>query len=144
MKREISAGGIVVNRRDHQWYVLILKDMNDTWTFPKGLIERGEMPHVAAGREIREEVGIEGLTLLTPLSPITYFYERNGRIKKTVRYFLFESSQRARPQPQRQEGISEAKWVLIARAIAMIGYRETNVPLLEETWKSLRLLTLRT
>ncbi len=133
MKTEVSAGGIVVHNGKNQWYVLILKDMNNTWTFPKGLIETGETPEVAAGREIAEEVGTSRLTLLARLPPVTYFYERNGRIKKTVQYFIFESPSRARPKPQKQEGISEARWVKLGDATQMIGYRQTNVKLLEET-----------
>ncbi len=133
MKTQSSAGGLVVCRVDHQWYVLVIRDMNDTWTFPKGLIETGETPEVAAGREIHEEVGISGLTLRASLPPITYFYERSGRIKKTVQYFIFESPSRARPKPQKQEGISEERWVKLADATQMIGYRQTNVKLLEET-----------
>lgn len=138
MKTETSAGGIVVCSVAHQWYVLVIRDMNDTWTFPKGLIEAGEAPEVAAGREILEEVGISDLRLLTALSPIQYFYTRKRKIKKTVYYFVFRALRRGRPKPQKQEGISEARWMSVAEAMKIIGYRQTNVPLLEEAWKLLK------
>lgn len=127
----------------NQWYVLILKDMNDTWTFPKGLIEKGEKAEDAAKREIKEEVRIFGIKLLAPLTPIQYVYQRSGTIKKTVRYFIFQSTTRARPNVQKEEGIQEALWVSIDQAIDMIGYRETNVTLLEETWKLLKRQTFK-
>lgn len=138
MKTEVSAGGVIVCSIHNQWYVLILKDMNDTWAFPKGLIEKGEKPEDAALREIKEEVEIAGLKLLTALPAIQYFYDGNGTIKKTVHYFVFQSHRRVRPHAQKEEGIREAKWVSIDRAIDMIGYRQTNVTLLEETWKLLQ------
>ncbi len=143
MKTATSAGGIIVCLTHNQWYVLILKDMNDTWTFPKGLIEKGEKPHEAAVREITEETGITDLKILTPLTPISYFYQRNGTITKTVHYFIFQSKTRVRPNVQKEEGIREAKWVPIDQATAMIGYRKTNVALLEETWKLLQLRTYK-
>ncbi|KKW10495.1 MAG: hypothetical protein UY49_C0021G0009 [Microgenomates group bacterium GW2011_GWC1_49_7] len=42
MKTEVSAGGIVVRKRMRIWEVLVIRDMNDVWTFPKGLVEKGE------------------------------------------------------------------------------------------------------
>lgn len=137
MKRELSAGGVVVCPIRDTYYVLLLKDRNETWTFPKGLIEKGENPEHAAKREIMEEVGIDRPSLCSSLAPIQYFYKRNGTIKKTVHYFLFTTKTRIRPKPQKEEGISAAKWVPIKRVIEIIGYRETNVPLLEEAWKKL-------
>lgn len=142
MKTETSAGGVIVCAVDRTWYVLLLRDMNDTWTFPKGLIELGESPQEAAVREIGEEVGISDLILLRPLSPIRYTYKRNGIVHKTVHYFLFQAKTRIRPIVQKEEGIQEAKWVAIDEAMNIIGYRETNVRLLEET--KIRLSSCRT
>lgn len=142
MKIETSAGGVIVCAVDLTWSVLLLRDMNDTWTFPKGLIESGESPQEAAVREIGEEVGISDLTLLGPLSPIRYTYKRNGVVHKTVHYFLFQSKTRTHPIVQKEEGIQEAKWVAIDEAMNIIGYRETNVRLLEET--KIRLSSCRT
>lgn len=143
MKTETSAGGIIVCHANNQWCVLIMKDMNDAWTFPKGLIEKDEKPQDAALREIKEEVGMSNLKFVAPLTPIQYFYQRHGTMKKTVHYFIFRSMVRIRPRVQKEEGIKEAKWVSISDAIDMIGYRETNVPLLEETWKLLQLRTYK-
>ena len=143
MKTAMSAGGVIVSLIHNQWFVLILKDMNDTWTFPKGLIEEGERPVVAATREIKEEVAITNLILLAPLPSIHYVYKRHGTIKKTVYYFIFQSTVRTRPKVQKEEGIQEAQWVTIDKAIDMIGYRETNVTLLEEAWNLLQLRTYK-
>ena len=143
MKTAKSAGGVIVSPTHNQWYVLIIKDMNETWTFPKGLIEKGERPRETAAREAREEVGITELKLIAPIGPIEYVYTRNGPVKKTVYYFVFISNKRIKLTPQKEEGISAAKWIPFDQAIDMIGYRETNVPLLEETWKLLQLRTYK-
>ncbi len=138
MKSESSAGGVIVCREVNQWFVLLLKDMNSTWTFPKGVIEKGERPEEAATREIKEEVGITDLKFFAPLIPIQYFFKRNGIIHKTVQYFVFLADNRTKPVVQKEEGIQEARWLPIERAMDMIGYRETNVKILEETWMLLK------
>ncbi len=138
MKTEVSAGGVIVCSLHHTWYVLVLRDMNDSWTFPKGLIEEGESPKQAARREIQEEVGIGNLEFLRTLSPVHYTYIRNGTVHKTVHYFLFRSHSRAAPTVQKEEGIREAKWIPLEEAIATVGYRETNVRLLEEAEKVIK------
>ena len=138
MKTAKSAGGVIVSFTHNQWYVLIIKDMNEAWTFPKGLIEKGERPRETAAREAREEVGITELKLIAPIGPIEYVYTRNGPVKKTVYYFVFIANKRIKLTPQKEEGISTAKWIPFDQAIDMIGYRETNVTLLEQTWKLLQ------
>ncbi len=132
MKRELSAGGIIVRKKGTQWDVLLLRDMNKNWTFPKGLVEEGEDPIAAAKREIFEEVGIRDVSLLSLLKPIHYMYNRGGLISKTVHYFLFSSRGTETPKGQKEEGISDVRWVPLDEAITIIGYPKTNKPLLEE------------
>lgn len=138
MKQEISAGGIVVRKSGSVWEVLVMKDMNDNWTFPKGLVEKGEEPAEAAKREIKEEVGISQITLFKELKPIHYFYNRKGLISKTVHYFLFTSSGLESPKAQKEEGISEVTWMPMEKTIELIGYAKSNKPLLEEVETILR------
>ncbi len=132
MKQEISAGGLIVRQMNKDWHVLLIKDMNSNWTFPKGLVERGENALTAAKREIAEEVGLRDIFLVANLSPITYMYRRGGLIHKTVHYFLFSSSGKEVPKGQKEEGISDVRWVPLSEAIDIIGYSKTNTSLLEE------------
>ena len=46
---------------EHEGKVLLIRNTygRGHWTFPGGMIERGEVPSAAAVREVREEVGIE-------------------------------------------------------------------------------------
>lgn len=121
------------------WRVLLMKDRKGFWTFPKGKIEDGESLEQTASREITEEVGISKLSVLTELTPSTYWYHRGeDSIKKTVHYFLFRSKTLQDTVVQTDEGIMEARWVSWDEAKTMIGYPETNMPLLLEAQQRLR------
>ncbi len=142
MNTETSAGGIIVYKSAAGWQVLLMKDMKNNWTFPKGKIEDGEDLQDTATREIEEEVGITNLRCVTQLSPTTYWYTRGKSIKKTVHYFLFFSKTKQHPKVQSEEGISDAKWTNWRAAETLIGYPKTNAPLLSEAHKALRMITI--
>jgi 8-oxo-dGTP pyrophosphatase MutT (NUDIX family) len=138
MKTEISSGGIVVRKIRNAWHVLILRDMSNNWTFPKGMIEEGESKKDAAVREIGEEVGLTKLKYINALSSIEYVYKRGSLIHKTVHYFLLRAVGTEKIVCQTTEGIKEAKWVPFDQAIACIGYEKTNIPLLKKAQKLLQ------
>lgn len=130
MKREISAGGVVVRKKARSWEVLLISDMNKQWTFPKGLVEKGEEMIDGAKREIGEEVGVYDVTYMGAFPPIHYMYRRNGLINKTVFYFLFSSKGSERLIPQKEEGITAAQWVPLSKATTLIGYPQTGKTIL--------------
>lgn len=132
MKTEISAGGLVVSTRDGAWHILLLQDMRDAWTFPKGKVNSGEDILEAAAREIAEEVGLTHVTKLMKFPVVRYMYRRAGLISKTVHYFLFEAKGDEPLVNQAEEGIHNAQWVPLSDAPAMIGYKKTNMQLLEQ------------
>jgi 8-oxo-dGTP pyrophosphatase MutT (NUDIX family) len=133
MKIEVSAGGVVYRKKGKHFKVLLLKDKNGQWTFPKGLIEKGENKSVTAQREIREEVGLSKTKLIDSLSSIGYWYRwQNQIIKKTVYYFLFISLGDEKIEAQQEEGITEVKWFSPEEALKIVGYRKTNIKILEQ------------
>ena len=133
MKTERAAGGIIVRNIRGTWEVLVVQDTNNAWTFPKGKIDTGERSEEAARREIREEVGLTAMTVRTKLPVIRYVFQRDGLISKTVTYFLFESNGNERLVNQMEEGIHNATWMPIDKAIEQIGYAQTNKQLLTKT-----------
>lgn len=138
MKIEISAGGIVYRKKGKACQILLLKDKNNNWTFPKGLIEDNEDKITTAQREIGEEVGLKNTKFISELPPIGYWYKwQKDLVKKTVYYFLFEAVGNEKPEPQKDEGIKEVKWFTPQKALAIIGYRKTNEPVLKEVIKRL-------
>ncbi|MCQ2322871.1 MAG: NUDIX domain-containing protein [Bacteroidales bacterium] len=75
---------------------------------PKGHIEKGETPEVAAVREVEEETGISDLKIIREL-PATwhcYLLSGNWTIKKTS-WYLMTTSSGMKNIPQREEGISK-------------------------------------
>lgn len=130
---EHSAGGVVYRRVKKNIKVLLLLDKNKTWTFPKGLIEDNEDPIKTAKREIFEEVGLKELKFIEKIDTVGYFYRfKENLIRKKVDYFLFEYTGSKSPVPQKEEGISDAKWFDLDEALAIIGYPKTNKPVLEK------------
>ena len=60
MAKVLSAGVIPVRRTPEGWRILVLRAYKN-WDFPKGLVEEGEEPLVAAKREATEETGLTQL-----------------------------------------------------------------------------------
>lgn len=58
--RRLSAGVVIVRRNVSGWLFLLLRAYRN-WDFPKGMVEPGEDPLVAARREVREETLIDDL-----------------------------------------------------------------------------------
>ena len=90
---EHSAGGIVVTADGKLALVRTVNlKGNPVITLPKGLLERGESPLVAARREVREETGFEVRAIgEAPVGVLDYWFVREGvRVKKRVDFFAFE------------------------------------------------------
>lgn len=148
MKIEISAGGVVYRKKGNNFQILLLKDKNNNWTFPKGLIEDNEDKLGTAQREISEEVGLKNVKFVSELPPIGYWYMQKhllrnkwqkDLVKKTVYYFLFEATGSEKPKPQEDEGIKEVKWFTPDQALKVIGYRKTNESVLREVIEKLKI-----
>lgn len=105
----VEAAGGVVQHPDNDKVLFIYR--RGFWDLPKGKIDPGEDAPTAALREVREETGLQALTLLTPL-PTTYHTYRNGknkRILKPTYWFTMKAGQRDLV-PQAEEDIEQAIW----------------------------------
>lgn len=132
-KYEYSAGGVVFRKHNNSFQILLIKDKNGNWSFPKGLIEKNEDFKETAKREVAEETGIRNMSFADTIDSIGYFYRFQGSlIRKKVDYFLFEYKGNDTLKPLAKEGIQEVKWFEPKEAIAVIGYAKTNKPILEK------------
>jgi 8-oxo-dGTP pyrophosphatase MutT (NUDIX family) len=104
-----AAGGVVINQQTNK---LLMIFRNGKWDLPKGKIEAGEEPDVAAVREVYEETGIGELKLSKQIKTSfhTYPYKDTIILKKTY-WFLMSSTDISVPIPQLEEGIVEARWM---------------------------------
>jgi len=98
-----AAGGVVMI--DNQFVAI---ERNGIPDLPKGHIEKGETPEVAALREVEEETGITDLEIIRELPSTWHCYLLNEiwTIKKTS-WFLMKTNSGMKNVPQTEEGISK-------------------------------------
>ena len=91
--RQVSAGGVIFRKNDSSIEIaLIAVKGGHVWCLPKGIIDKGESPEMAAVREVSEETGLQG-RIIEKLGEINYWYyikEEEARCRKTVHFFLIE------------------------------------------------------
>jgi 8-oxo-dGTP pyrophosphatase MutT (NUDIX family) len=121
--RETSAGGVVFRRQgEGPATFLLIRDSYGHWGFPKGHVENGESPELAAARETAEETGLRELQLRHRVATIDWYFRLRGKlIHKFCHFFLFESLA-GEPSPQLDEGITECRWFSLDDALAQIQY----------------------
>ena len=102
-----AAGGVVV--KDGKFVSIVRKGIPD---LPKGHIEKGETPEVAALREVEEETGIGKLHIIKELPSTWHCYlEHDEWTLKRTYWYLMESKETIQPKPQAEEGITEIKLI---------------------------------
>ena len=106
-QRVVAAGGMV--QKDHE--VLLIRK-NGFLDLPKGFVDQGEDLEDCAYREIAEECGIQGHSVMHKLMETmhTYFYE-DKPVLKVSHWFLFLYRGTKVTFPQYEEGITEAVWM---------------------------------
>lgn len=102
-----AAGGVVLN--DGQFAAIERHGIPD---LPKGHIEEGEDAATAAMREVEEETGLAGLSIIEqlPTSWHCYLYEDEWRLKPTY-WYLMATTDPSATQPQTDEDITEVTFL---------------------------------
>jgi 8-oxo-dGTP pyrophosphatase MutT (NUDIX family) len=126
-RREVSAGGVVYRMAPGDDGVpralfLLIRDSYRNWGFPKGHLERGELPDAAAMREVLEETGLAQVELRGAIETIDWYFRFRGRlIHKVCHFFLMETT-RPETSPQRAEGITACRWAPFEEAVRVVSY----------------------
>ena len=146
MVREISAGGVVVQRKDGEWWMAAITPAGDLSSvpspskratrakvkvvlcLPKGLVDPGEKALDAALREVREETGITA-SPITKLADIKYMYVRTWgdgeRVFKIVSFYLlrYESGEIDHITEAMRIEVARASWVRLEDAPRLLAYK---------------------
>lgn len=121
-----SAGGVAVRTIDgSKRTVLIRTSSEGRWQLPKGIIDPGETPEIAAMREVREEAGIT-CEILQPIDVIEYWFFGNydgtrKRYHKKVHFFLMRYISGSIDDHDHE--VVEARWVTFDEAVSMLHFK---------------------
>ena len=121
---ETSAGGLIVDHESGAAAVIGRLDRRGRllWSLPKGHIEAGETPEMAAIREIQEETGILG-EVLAPLGTIDFwFVAEDRRVHKTVHHFLLRAT--GGELSDEDIEVSEVAWVPLDELESRLAYAD--------------------
>jgi 8-oxo-dGTP pyrophosphatase MutT (NUDIX family) len=152
MVREISAGGVVVRKKDGEWWMAAIelpsgpptsapkpasgaparhagrRNPKPVICLPKGLVDPGEKALEAALREVKEETGVTAV-LITKLADSKYVYVRSWgdgqRVFKIVSFYLlkYESGRIDNIAEAMRIEVKRARWVRIDEAPKLLAYR---------------------
>jgi 8-oxo-dGTP pyrophosphatase MutT (NUDIX family) len=127
VKREFSAGGVLVRRLRGRWVLAAIRPAGKkpgVWALPKGNIGRGEDPRDTAVREVSEETGAEG-RVVAKLGDVRYVYTWAGeRIFKVVSFFLlrYQRGRLGDLPPETAHEVDEVRWLPLEEAPKLLAY----------------------
>ena len=129
MRREFSAGGVVVRRMRGRWWAAVVRPRRDdhrpqVWALPKGLIDEGERGLETAIREVHEETGLRAAGE-RKLGDVRYVYTWEGeRVFKVVSFFLLRAvgGRIGDLPPGMAIEVAEARWVPLDDAATVLSY----------------------
>lgn len=114
----LAAGGVVWRRAPAGMEVaLIRRERYDDWTLPKGKLEPGEHPLVAAVREVWEETGVTGVPQAR--LPSTHYHTASGQPKSVDYWSMVARADRGRAPT---DEIAERRWLPVAKARELLSY----------------------
>jgi 8-oxo-dGTP pyrophosphatase MutT (NUDIX family) len=127
VKREFSAGGVLVRRLQGRWMVAAIRPNRPgkpVWALPKGHIDPGERGEETAVREVAEETGARGRSL-GKLGDVRYWFNWDGeRVLKVVSFFLvrYEGGRLGDLPPEHAHEVAEVRWLPLEEAPRLLSY----------------------
>lgn len=123
---QVSAGGVTYRTLEGPIEIALIKTASEgRWQLPKGIIDPGETPEIAALREVREEAGIT-CEIIAPLEVIEYWFAAaydggpKKRYHKKVHFYLMKFL--SGNVENHDHEVSEARWVEINEASEMLAF----------------------
>jgi 8-oxo-dGTP pyrophosphatase MutT (NUDIX family) len=128
MRREFSAGGVLVRKFRGRWWLAAIRPggrPEGIWALPKGNVGSGESPEATAVREVAEETGVEAASD-GKLGDVRYVYTWEGeRIFKIVSFYLlrYRSGRLGDLPPKFRHEVDEARWLPLKDAPRLLSYK---------------------
>jgi 8-oxo-dGTP pyrophosphatase MutT (NUDIX family) len=147
MVREISAGGVVIRKRDGTWWMAAIepagepskdgesgvgatrrKPKKKVLALPKGLVDPGEKPLATALREVHEETGVIAEEI-AKLADIKYVYTRSWgdrqRVFKIVSFYLMRylSGRIDQIAAEMRVEVARARWIPLEDGAKLLAYK---------------------
>lgn len=124
-----AGGGLVYNKRGEVLFIF----RNGKWDLPKGGTEKNETMEETAMREVEEETGVNGLSIVKKLPKTYHVFKRNGRYKlKQTYWFEMKSDFEGTPEGQIEEGIEKVTWIKPKDIPTILDNSYENIKLLFE------------
>jgi 8-oxo-dGTP diphosphatase len=116
----LAAGGIVLRRGNEPLFAVVRMRKRNDWVLPKGKLDHGETPRVAAEREVLEETGH---VVAVHEFIGTLVYDSGGR-SKVVHFWRMEAE--AEQTLPLMKDIRAVDWLRLDEAIARLsrGYEQ--------------------
>lgn len=130
MKNEKSCGAVIIRNKDMKTQVLVIRQNQGHWCFPKGHVEKDENEHETAMREINEETGLK-VGFITGFRESTNYSPEPGVMKKVVYFLAYPTGGKEKVQ---KEEVSQMKWVSLQDAEALLTY-DNDTELLRKAMK---------
>ena len=117
------AGSVVFRERDNEiLYLVVSSSDGANWVLPKGHIDPGETPEIAALRELAEEAGVLG-AMVERLS--VREFEKGGK-SVALQYFLIREDGSTATEEKRI-----VRWENEGSALQLLSFEEARLALLE-------------
>lgn len=124
-----AGGGLVKNVNGEILFIY----RNGKWDLPKGGTEKNETMEETAMREVEEETGVNGLSIVEKLQKTYHVFKRNGRYKlKITTWYEMKSTFKGTPEGQTEEGIEKVEWIHPRDIPKLLDNSYENIKLLFE------------
>ena len=120
MKKEFSAGGIILKKNKY-FFILLVKNIDDTYGFPKGHVEMGETLVDTVRREIKEEVGLVDVEIKKKIGWLERESIKRNKERVKKRIYLFQVELR---KGKTVKDGRDYSWLSLEKAIVKMKYRQ--------------------
>jgi 8-oxo-dGTP pyrophosphatase MutT (NUDIX family) len=128
VRREFSAGGVLVRRLRGRWHVAAIRPAgkpDGLWALPKGRVDAGEAAEQTALREVLEETGAAGRSL-GKLGDVRYVFTWAGeRVFKVVSFYLvrYERGRLGDVSEAFRHEVADVRWLPLDEAPRLLAYK---------------------